>query len=204
MFDITNLIELKLPLILASKSPRRNLLLRQLGFDFTIFPPTLDEKTIEVGNNAEKYAGKLALLKAVEVAENQEQNSIVIGADTIVVLDSNILNKPTDKDDAFRMLKTLSGRTHIVFTGIALVESQTMRSFSAVQETDVTFRELDDKEIYAYVETGSPLDKAGAYGIQDDFGAVFISNIKGCYYNIVGLPLELLYTSLKSFIRNTL
>jgi septum formation protein len=111
------------------------------------------------------------------------------------------LNKPTDEEDARKMLRTLSHNTHTVYTGIALIEARSDKRMVTLQKTEVTFRELDDEEIAAYVATGSPLDKAGAYGIQDDFGAVFVSNISGCYYNIVGLPLELLYTTMKRFIK---
>ena len=116
------------------------------------------------------------------------------------MLDGVVFNKPTDASDAVRMLRTLSGRTHTVYTGLALVAIQTAHAARvSSRATHVTFRQLSDAEIHAYVDSGSPLDKAGAYGIQDDFGAVFVERVEGCYYTIVGLPLELLYTMLREF-----
>jgi septum formation protein len=140
----------------------------------------------------------LALLKARKGADAVAEPSIIIGSDTTVVLDGEILNKPDDEEHAVKMLRLLSGRTHTVFTGLALVH-QGGRHRVASRRTDVTFRPLDDGEIVAYVRGGSPMDKAGAYGIQDDFGAVFVSRVEGCYYTIVGLPLELLYVELRAF-----
>ena len=198
--NIAKLVNLKLPLILASKSPRRRRLLEQLGLDFEVIPSSVDE---DIGDHLppEHYAKKLALAKAEEIAGSIDYDAIVLGSDTIVVLDDRIINKPGDEEDAVRMLKTLSGRTHTVYSGIALVDTSSDRKTAEVQTTKVTFRELADDEIRAYVVTGSPMDKAGAYGIQDDFGAVFVSNIEGCYYNIVGLPLELLYTTMRQFLK---
>src|SRR6185369_4147296 len=145
------------------------------------------------------YVQLLAETKALDVASKLSEPSTVLGADTIVVLDGLILGKPVDREDAKRMLKSLSGRTHTVYTGIALVDSSSERVSVATARTEVTFRELDELEIAEYIAGGSPMDKAGAYGIQDDYGAVFVSHIVGCYYNIVGLPLELLYRMLKGF-----
>jgi septum formation protein len=116
-----------------------------------------------------------------------------------VVIDDMILNKPSDPEDAFRILKILSGNTHKVYTGLSIVESVSQNWITDFQTTEVTFRELSDEEIWLYIEGGSPMDKAGAYGIQDDFGALFVSHINGCYYNIVGLPVQLLYMMLKRF-----
>jgi septum formation protein len=124
--------------------------------------------------------------------------AIILGADTIVVIDGQILNKPSDPEHAFMMLKQLSNRMHEVFTGITIVESHTGKIKSEVQRTEVYFRELQDQEIWDYIASGSPMDKAGAYGIQEDYGAVFVSKINGCYYNVVGLPLEKLYGMLSS------
>lgn len=126
----------------------------------------------------------------------------MIAADTIVVLDGKILNKPVDAADAKHMLQTLSGHSHTVYSGVTVLDVPSNRAIEDVQATKVTFRELNEAEIDAYVATGSPLDKAGAYGIQDDFGAVFVSHIEGCYYNIVGLPLEMLYTNLSRLVSN--
>jgi len=194
------MITLPFPLILASTSPRRKHLLEQIGMTFTVQPSNVDESLIPTsGAVPEEFVQRLALLKAQDVASKTPARSIVLGSDTIVVLDGEILGKPLDADDAKNMLRRLSGNTHTVYTGIALVDSETYSSVTAVQQTDVTFRELIDDEIAGYVATGSPLDKAGSYGIQDDFGAVFVAHIVGCYYTIVGLPLELFYRTLHTF-----
>jgi septum formation protein len=111
------------------------------------------------------------------------------------------LHKPKDCNEAFEILKNLSGRTHQVYTGITLINNYSQKIINEYSKTDVTFRELSDDEIYAYIESGSPMDKAGAYGIQDDFGAVFVRHINGCYYNIVGLPIELFYRMLKESLQ---
>ncbi|MBS1561662.1 MAG: septum formation protein Maf [Bacteroidetes bacterium] len=193
-------MQLPLPLVLASRSPRREALLRHVGFVFDVIVSDVDEDAVSTSMDPAHYVAHLAELKARRSAELVSRPSIVIGSDTTVVLDGLVLNKPADADDAVRMLSMLSGRTHTVYTGIALLDSRTMEATSAVRSTHVTFRELDAMEIQAYVSTGSPLDKAGAYGIQDDFGAVFVSKVEGCYYTIVGLPLELLYTELRAFV----
>lgn len=198
---LNSLLNLPYPLVLASQSPRRSALLTHIGFDFTTVVPDVDEDAVPTDGSPSAYVEHLALLKAQRGASLIDHDAIVIGSDTTVVLDGAILNKPQDADDAHRMLRMLSGRTHTVYTGLALAtRCVTPRTVCASRATDVTFRELSDEEITAYVATGSPLDKAGAYGIQDDFGAVFVSSVHGCYYTIVGLPLELLYTTLRSFV----
>jgi septum formation protein len=202
MFRIKKLLKLDKKLVLASKSPRRSRLLTNLGFDFEIVPSKFTEDKENNISDFKKYVMNSAHKKAENVADRLGQPSIVLGADTIVVYNNEILHKPKDRIDAYRILKTLSNNTHIVYTGIALIDTVTNLCLTDVQKTKVTFRELEDEEIFAYIDTGSPMDKAGAYGIQDDFGAVFVSHIEGCYYNIVGLPLELLYISLKKIINN--
>lgn len=200
MIKIAQLIGLNTDFVLGSKSPRRKKLLQQLGFEFEVIPSDFDEELI-VEPSPAATAEKIALAKATEVASKIDRSALVLGADTMVVLDTTVLNKPATPDEAVSMLQTLSGRTHTVFTGIALVDSADMRSMTNVCATEVTFRDLQSEEIRAYVEGGSPMDKAGAYGIQDDFGAVFVHHINGDYYNIVGLPLEMLYTDMKSFLK---
>jgi len=197
--NIKELINLNIPLILASASPRRKHLLSLLNIDFKVETADIDEDS-ENDIPPEAYCLNLAFAKAEKVAKRQNLESLVIGCDTIVVLDEHIINKPKDKDDAFRILRMLSNNTHKVYTGIAIINSATKEWITNYQVTDVTFRKLTDVEIWAYIESGSPMDKAGAYGIQDDFGAIFVSNISGCYYNIVGLPLEMLYSTLLKFI----
>ncbi len=124
----------------------------------------------------------------------------MIGADTIVVLDHHVLGKPTSKDDAKRMLRLLSGREHSVYTGFALIDVETKRHVTGVEETKVRFRKLDEKEIVAYINSGSPMDKAGSYGIQDDFGAVFVEKVNGCFYNVIGFPLARFYSTWQRFV----
>lgn len=191
-------LNINLPLVLASQSPRRSKLLSLLGIPFDIIPSDLDESMPDNMHPID-YVKTLSLHKAQHIAKSLKSNSIVIGADTIVVINDKILNKPLDRDDAYKLLSTLSNNTHEVFTGIALVESQTGKYLSDYKCTKVSFRQLLDEEIWDYIDSGSPMDKAGAYGIQDDFGAFFVDHIEGCYYNIVGLPLELLLKRLKEF-----
>lgn len=157
--------------------------------------PDLDEKSFTDPDPA-RLVERLALAKAVAVAGSRP-DSIVIGSDTIVVLEGQVLNKPADPDDAFRMLRSLSGRTHTVYTGYALVHTGSGRIINEHRTATVTFRVLADDEIRDYIATGSPLDKAGSYGIQDDHGAVFIDSICGDYYSVVGLPLMSVYLALR-------
>lgn len=199
MINLNTLLHLPLPLVLASQSPRRQALLQHIGFAFDVVVPNVDEDGVPTTLDPSAYVMHLAMLKARRGAELVQRRSVVIGSDTTVVLDGIILNKPVDAADAVRMLTMLSGRTHTVHTGLALVDSATGRCATSARETHVQFRDLDTEEIAAYVASGSPMDKAGAYGIQDDFGAVFVRSVDGCYYTIVGLPLELLYTELRTF-----
>jgi len=189
-------MKLRVPLILASRSPRRRKLLAQLGLDFEVHPSDLDENATN-HRLPEQLVEQLALEKARAVAARFPE-ALTLGADTIVVLDGDVLNKPADEAEARAMLRRLSGRTHTVYTGVALVHPASQREVVDYEATQVTFAPLTDAEIDAYVATGSPLDKAGAYGIQDDYGAVFIRRIEGDYYNVVGLPLHRLYRMLRN------
>ncbi len=193
--QIKNIIDINKPIVLASQSPRRKFLLEMLGLKFDVFPASIDEVNTDNLPPAE-YVMKLAGEKAKEASKLYKKDALFIGSDTIVVLGNVVLEKPADKADAKSMLKTLSNNTHTVFTGVALYDSLQESLELKYEATQVSFRELGDKEIDAYIATGSPMDKAGAYGIQDDFGAVFVNRIEGCYYNIVGLPLQLLYKML--------
>jgi septum formation protein len=200
MQGISKLLGLEIPFVLASKSPRRSHLLTTLGFEFEVITADIDE-SLDTTLPPEAYCIHLAWSKAEKVAYSLNYEALVLGADTIVVLDDVIINKPESEEDAFHILKNLSGNTHKVYTAISLINSKDKSWLTDYLVTNVTFRELDDSEIWAYIESGSPMDKAGAYGIQDDFGAVFVSRIEGCYYNIVGLPLELLYNSIRKFLK---
>jgi len=186
------------PIILASRSPRRIHLLHQIGLSFTVQESGVDEH-IPVGIAPEEVVRRLSLEKASRVAERLH-DGIVIGADTIVVLDGKILGKPSSKGEAISMLSKLGGKTHTVFTGFALIDVESQKSYVDYEKTEVTFRGLSNEEIESYVESGSPMDKAGAYGIQDDYGAVFVERINGCFYTVVGFPLSKFYTSWNMFL----
>lgn len=176
-------------------------MLKHIGFDFDTVVPDVDEESVPTDLPPDHYVEHLALMKARKGREMVGHDAIVIGSDTTVVLHGQILNKPDDAEHARSMLRTLSGETHTVHTGLALVHSADKFRVTS-RQTQVTFRDLSEEEIDAYVEGGSPMDKAGGYGIQDDFGAVFVSKVEGCYYTIVGLPLELLYTTLRDFAQD--
>lgn len=188
------MINSKTQIYLASKSPRRRKLLKQLNLKFKSFGIDIDE-TVKRNENPSSAVVRLSREK-LEIAKRKKFNGIIITADTIVVLGKKILGKPKNEKDAFDILKLLSGRTHIVYTGFSVYNSISQKTISEYEKTEVTFRKLSDQEILEYIASGSPMDKAGAYGIQDDFGAVFIKKINGCYYNVVGLPLAKLYQAL--------
>lgn len=178
-------------LVLASASPRRKELLTQAGFAFDVFPADISEE-VRPGEDPIAYVTRLAREKAEaayrQLIGQQQSNIAVLGADTTVTLDGHILAKPEDGADAARMLRLLSGRTHRVITGVAIVTPQ--RTEVAAEVTAVRFLSLHDEQIAAYIATGEPMDKAGAYGIQG-YAAQWIPRIEGCYFNVVGLPLAL-------------
>lgn len=184
------------PLILASHSPRRAQLLSLIGMKFSVISSSVDE-SLHDEQDPEKHVLKLSLLKAEDVASGIPAG-LVVGADTIVVLDGEILGKPGSSEDAFEMLKQLSGCTHYVYTGFSLVEMPGGRKASDFEVTAVHFRDLFDWEIIRYIETENPLDKAGAYGIQDQ-SALFADRIEGCFYNVVGFPITKFFTTLVNF-----
>lgn len=184
-------------IILASKSPRRKYLLELLNLQFEVQGSDIEE-TYSYSNPTDivKY---LASIKATDVAQHHN-NAIIIGADTIVTLNGEILEKPLDQTHAFEMLKTLSDNTHEVYTGVSIIKKKDakLEEYVFYEQTKVTFAPLEDEEIHKYIATGSPMDKAGAYGIQDDWGAVFVKRIEGDYYNVVGFPLHSFYQHIKS------
>lgn len=183
-------------LILASASPRRREILDMAGFVFAVCPARGEE--VRVGADPVEIVENLAKAKAREVAGSQKEDCLVLGADTIVVLDGEIMGKPADRADASRMLHALQGRSHQVYTGVALdaVRQGVYTVHSFVQRTDVFVYPMTDAEIEAYMDTGEPFDKAGAYGIQGRFGK-YIEKINGDYLNVVGLPLGRLYQEMK-------
>ena len=182
---------MKKRLILASGSPRRRELLRNAGFTFEVIPPEVAEDN--PGNEAPAMlVERLALDKAEAVAGrfHRQDNVVVLGADTVVVVDSTLLGKPASPAEARQMLQRLSGRTHEVITGVALVEPETARRTVAHETTRVFFRPLEPQEMEDYVATGEPLDKAGAYAIQGG-ASRFVTRVEGCYFNVMGLPVAL-------------
>ena len=187
--------------VLASASPRRKELLRERIAEFDIIPAKGDEK--DEGLREAALVKALAAQKAREVAAlPQAKNKAVLGADTIVALDGETLGKPRDEQDAMRMLRALSGRTHQVYTGVCIsvpTKSGARKEYIAAEKTSVRFYKLSDEKIAAYIKTGSPMDKAGAYGIQD---GGLVESIDGSYSNVVGLPLELIGEMLRKIDTN--
>ncbi len=181
--------------ILASGSPRRKQILEQIGLKFKVYPSDIDE-AVEPHDDTGQLVERLALMKAEDVARKVVPGSLVIGADTIVESERGILGKPVDEKEAFDMLLLLSGKRHTVLTGIAVVDTMNHKTLVSHEKTEVMFRPVSEREIHAYVNTGEPMDKAGAYGIQGR-GAVFVEKINGCYFNVVGLPAARLCVMLK-------
>ena len=180
-------------IILASQSPRRRELLEKCGVSFTCDPADIDE-TMDLSNHLNTEIQNLAYRKAEEVLKRHPE-ALVIGSDTIVVLNGEVLGKPKDEADATRMLKELQGNTHEVVTGLCFLSQK--RKYTDVSISKVTFAPMSDEEIGEYISTGECMDKAGAYGIQG-FGGKYIQKIEGDYYTIMGLPLNLVYEELKN------
>ncbi len=183
-------------IILASKSPRRQQLLADLGLKFNVQSMDVPEDFPE-GLGMTEVPVYLAELKAEAFRPLLKDNQLVITADTIVWLDGQVMNKPVDYADGFRMLKELSGNKHQVLTGVCLLSTQKKVSFYAL--TDVWFKQLSDEEIHYYLENYSPYDKAGAYGIQEWIGYIGIHRIEGSFFNVMGLPIQSLYEHLRAF-----
>lgn len=183
-------------LVLASASPRRRMLLERLGIPFEVVPANVPEDDVSPADSPDRRVERLALMKA-EAVHQAHPDALVVGADTLVDVEGRVLGKPRDEREATEMLRLLSGRDHWVHTGLALVAPGGHRR--AVHEsTRVYFRTLDDREIAAYVATGSPMDKAGAYGIQEQ-AATFVSRVEGCFFSVMGLPLARLVEELRRF-----
>jgi len=186
-------------IVLASKSERRIELLKRLINDFEIKISDFNEKSVDFKGSVDDYVKEIALGKGMNVKSKVCEDAIIISADTVVTLDNRILGKPRDENDAFNMLKTLQGKNHYVYSGVALINKKSGMIIKESVRTKVKFSNISDDEIYDYIKTKEPMDKAGAYGIQG-FGGVFVENIEGCYYNVVGLPLNKLKEMLKKII----
>lgn len=181
-----------IPLILASASPRRQELLRQIGLKFQVVPADVDEQS--QGETPVQTVKELARRKAYYVAEQVRNDGCILGADTVVVFDGQIMGKPVDREEAVSMLSSLQGNTHSVFTGVCAVKKQgkEIQEILFAEETKVTIYKMEMWEIETYVDTLEPMDKAGAYGIQGIF-AKYIQCIQGDYNNVVGLPVSRIY-----------
>ena len=186
-------------IILASGSPRRKELMTMLGINFTVKTKPTDEVYPD-GTPSDKVSEFLAKLKAEAFLEESlsDPNLIVIAADTTVVIDDEILGKPKDRADAIAMLQKLSGKRHTVYTGVCILKEGQFHSFTA--HTDVWFRKMAEEEIVFYVDNYKPFDKAGAYAVQEWIGAAAISRMEGSYYNVVGLPTQMLYVKLAEVV----
>jgi len=185
-------------LILASGSPRRKELLAGLGYDFEVrLLPGIDESYPE-GLTGEEIAKTISRKKAEAYRSTMGNDELIITADTIVCIDNRVLGKPKDEEEATEMLKVLRGRTHQVITGVTLTSQEKVETFAAV--SDVTFSNITDEEIAYYVENYKPLDKAGAYGIQEWIGYIGVERIEGSYFNVMGLPVARLYQAMKQFL----
>ena len=183
--------------LLASNSPRREELLRGIDIDFEVkVLPDIDESYPD-NIPSEEIAEFVAIKKAKPYASSLHEDELLLTADTIVLLDDTVLGKPADKQEAKQMLRQLSGKTHRVITGVCLTSTKKQTSFSAT--SDVEFGKLTDQEIEYYVEHYSPMDKAGAYGVQEWIGYVAVKHINGSYYNIMGLPIQRVYRELIKF-----
>ena len=176
--------------VLASKSPRREAILKKIGLKFEIIPSNIVEK-MNPNLGPKKLAENLSQEKAEKVSETN-RNKIIIGADTIVYFEKVSLGKPRDKDESYRMLKLLSGKTHNVITGVSIIHKNKGVKKTFCQITKVTVRKISNNELFYYMDNYSTLDKAGGYGIQDWF-SVLIKKIDGCYYNVMGFPLAKFY-----------
>lgn len=184
----------KYKVILASNSPRRKELLAGLGVDYEVRTlPDVDESYPETLQGAD-IPLYIAKEKADAYVAMMQSGELMITADTIVWLDDKVLGKPWDREDALQMLRTMSGRTHEVFTGVCITTTDWQRSFTA--QTEVRFATLSEEEIAYYVDNFQPMDKAGAYGVQEWIGFIGVENISGSYYNIMGLPVQKLYREL--------
>lgn len=187
----------KYDIILASGSPRRKELLKGLELDFTVWCLKDIDESYPADLDAKKVAEFISEKKAMAYKPQMSNNQLIITADTVVVVDGTVLGKPSSIENAKEMLRKLSGKTHSVITGVTVLSSEKHISFSA--ETEVKFADLQEDEIDFYVNTFKPLDKAGAYGIQEWIGYIGIENIKGSYFNVMGLPVQRLYTALKNW-----
>lgn len=191
--------------ILASGSPRRQELLKQIDIEYTVITADVDEG-YEVGTPPDKIVAMLSRRKGFaafdKIKDSLDEDTVIIAADTLVARDTAVLGKPKDEDEAFEMLKSLSGRSHFVYTGVTLIyfSENGVKDMTFTDGAEVFFRDLTDEEIKSYIATGEPMDKAGAYGIQER-GAVLAEGIRGDFYTIVGLPIVKVVTGIREITK---
>lgn len=190
-----SMLKNNIDLYLASNSPRRKKMLHSLGIKFKQL--SIEHEEIILTNETPLKNAKRLALEKCEKAFQKLDEGIVITADTIVVLNGEIIGKPRSKKNAIKILKQLSGKTHFVYTGYAVGNASTKIATLGYEKTSVTFYQLSKKQIEEYVDSGSPMDKAGAYGIQDDYGSLFVKKINGCYNNVVGFPIAKIFRNLE-------
>jgi septum formation protein len=186
-------------IILASNSPRRKEILSQLNLSFEVLPSDFEEAPVDM--EPQEMVQHFAYMKAFDVlsklSSEQKKDAYIIGSDTIVYC-GQVMGKPRSDEDAYRMLKQLSGREHQVISGLSVIQADTGKSITDYETTTVWIRELTDREIMSYIASGEPMDKAGAYAIQG-IGSLFVEKIHGCYFNVVGLPVSKLFKVMKEF-----
>ena len=187
--------------ILASSSPRRKKILEQIRFEFSVVPSNINED-FSIGLPPEAFTEHWARKKAKDVAKDHPQ-SLVIGADTVVILDGKILGKPKDNKSSKKMLLSLSGKTHEVITGVSLININSKLDITFNERTYVSINALSNDHIFNYIDSYKPYDKAGSYGIQDGF-SVHVEKIKGCYYNVMGFPVSKFYNLYNLFLKSNL
>jgi septum formation protein len=182
-------------IILASASERRKELLKRIIPDFKVIASDFNEDSIAFKGDCIKYVEDLSLGKAQNVANKTKAANIIIGCDTIVYHSEKVLGKPKNEEEAYKMLVSLSGNSHFVYSGISIINTETNSIVQDYVCTEVYFSKLSVPQIHSYIKSGEPMDKAGAYGIQG-YGGIFVEKINGCYYNVVGLPINKLYSLL--------
>ena len=192
---------LNFDIVLASASPRRKTILSQLDLDFTIEPSKINED-FSIDLQPKAFCEHWAREKANDIAKNYS-DKLIIGADTIVIIDDKILGKPKSHKESFAMLKSLSGKTHQVLTGVSLIHLDLGIDFTFNEATDVSFCFLTDEEINKYIDKYKPYDKAGSYGIQDGF-SVYVEKISGCFYNVMGFPISRFHKFYKAIVKGDL
>ena len=189
---------MQLEIVLASGSPRRKQLLSQMGIGYSVVVPEVDESAAGMVQDVVMQLCRRKALAVAEMAEYRDKPALIIGADTLVEIDGEVLGKPKDEEHAYKTLRKLSGSAHRVLTGVCLIRQPLKEEYAFAESTQVIFKPLSDEQIWSYISTGEPMDKAGAYGIQGA-GGTFVQRIEGSFENVMGLPVQRLAQQLKQF-----